>query len=158
MHSGGAHSFTVCCRSPRPGYTHNWREAMAPYGLVVACGVSAAPNSPPGTTTELPCCHNRQNFLKFFFSRSSARFRFSVVEGRYLTASRAVLFQDRFECTPVLCTHETPVSISDIHRDTVLCGQESHRNLPLSHIELPSTLFFCESVALPHTVVRSAAT
>ena len=62
VHLGGTHSFTVSCRSPRPGYTHNWREAMAPYGLVVACRVSAVPNSPPGTKTELPCCHNRQNF------------------------------------------------------------------------------------------------
>ena len=119
------------------------------HGALWSCGslcvVSALlfPNSPPGTTTELPCCQLSEFFFKFFLSRSSARSRF-LRPSRLATSRRAgrYFFQDRFECTPDLCTHETPVSISDIHRDTVLCDQENHRDLPLLHIELPSALFF----------------
>ena len=97
-------------------------------------------------------------FFKFFFSRSSARSRFPAVETSYLTASRAVLFSRPLRVY-TRSVHSPDPSFDLRHRDTVLCDQESHRDFPSSHIELPSALFFfCKSAALPHTVVRSAAT
>ena len=140
----GAHTaFTVCCRSPRPGYHTTGEIPWRPMVLwMVVCRVSAVPNSPPGTTTEPPCCHC-QNFLQILLLKEFSSFSlFSAVETSYLTASRAVLFPRPFRVY-TRSVHSPDPSFDLRHRDTVLCGQqESHCDFPSPHIELPSALFF----------------
>jgi len=74
----GAHTaFTVCCRSPRPGYHTTGEIPWRPMVLwMVVCRVSAVPNSPPGTTTEPPCCHC-QNFLQILLLKEFSSFPLS---------------------------------------------------------------------------------
>ena len=117
------------------------------HGALWSCGslcvVSALlfPNSPPGTTTELPCCQLSEFFFKFFLSRSSARSRF-LRPSRLATSRQAGRYCSRPLRVYTRSVHSPDPSFDLRHRDTVLCDQESHRDLPLFHIELPSALFF----------------
>lgn len=154
VHSGGAHSFYGLLSFASTWIPHDWRDTMAPYGLMdgYVSYQRCTPNSPPGTTTEPPCCHC-QNFLQILLLKEFSSFSlFSAVEGRYLTASRAVLFQDRFECTPVLYIHQTPVSISDIETPYFVVKRVISRLPFVSHRTTICALF---SVRVPHSLTPS---
>ena len=145
MHPGDAHSFTVCCRSPRPGYTHDWREnhgALWSRGWM--CVVSALlPTARPEQQLNFLAVTVRI-FFKFFFSRSSARSRFPAVEGRYLTASRAVLFSRPLRAY-TRSVHSRDPSFDLQYIETPYFVIKRVIAISLCHIELPTTLFFVKA-------------
>ena len=138
----GAHTaFTVCCRSPRPGYHTTGEIPWRPMVLwMVVCRVSAVPNSPPGTTTEPPCCHC-QNFLQILLLKEFSSFSLSGRRGSLPHGKQGGIVSRPFRVY-TRSVHSPDPSFDLRHRDTVLCDQESHCDFPLFHIELPSALFF----------------
>ena len=139
----GAHTaFTVCCRSPRPGYHTTGEIPWRPMVLwMVVCRVSAVPNSPPGTTTEPPCCHC-QNFLQILLLKEFSSFPLSGRRGSLPHGKQGGTFSKTVSSVHPFCTFTRPQFRSPTSRHRTLWSRESYRDFPLSHIELPSALFF----------------
>lgn len=149
----GAHTaFTVCCRSPRPGYHTTGEIPWRPMVLwMVVCRVSAVPNSPPGTTTEPPCCHC-QNFLQILLLKEFSSFPLSR-PSRVATSRQAgrYCFKTVSSVHP-FCTFTRPQFRSPTSRHRTLWSRESSRLPFVSHRTTICALF---SVRVPHSLTPS---